>query len=194
MKKKALYLSVNVFSTKVLIGDTIFTSPNGDGTAILRGHPSHAKVSPLAEQRKYLHFSVILRPWVIVRPRKLNLRPPALQSNAVPTKLILPQLKHTKTNHRLLSIGTATSNRRHARYLSDHSPFLGGPGNEIGKTIPTQSSQGKVLELPTCPSLPFLVIMSTQEVREEALVIIRCIVKGYYHLPFWGERRWSVYC
>ena len=47
-KKKALYLSVSVFSTKVLIGDTIFTSPNGDGTAILRGHPSHAKVSPLA--------------------------------------------------------------------------------------------------------------------------------------------------
>ena len=42
--KKALYLSVNVFSTKVLIGDTIFTSPTGDGTAILRGHPSHAKV------------------------------------------------------------------------------------------------------------------------------------------------------
>ena len=56
------YVSLNVFSTKVLIGDTIFTSPNGDGTAILRGHPSHAKVSPLAVQRKYLHFSVILRP------------------------------------------------------------------------------------------------------------------------------------
>ena len=60
--KNALYLSVNVFSTKVLIGDTIFTSPNGDGTAILRGHPSHAKVQPPAGQRKYLHFSVILRP------------------------------------------------------------------------------------------------------------------------------------
>ena len=42
------YLSINVFSMKVLIGDTIFTSPTGDGTAILRGHPSHAKVSPLA--------------------------------------------------------------------------------------------------------------------------------------------------
>ena len=42
--KKALYLSVNVFSTKVLIVDTNFTSPNGDGAAILRGHPSHAKV------------------------------------------------------------------------------------------------------------------------------------------------------
>ena len=31
--KKALYLSVNEFSTKALIGDTIFTSPTGDGTA-----------------------------------------------------------------------------------------------------------------------------------------------------------------
>ena len=46
MKICTFYLSVNVFSTKVLIGDTFFTSPNGDGTAILRGHPSHAKVSP----------------------------------------------------------------------------------------------------------------------------------------------------
>ena len=43
-KKNALHLSVNVFSTEELIGDTIFTSPAGDGTAILRGHPSHAKV------------------------------------------------------------------------------------------------------------------------------------------------------
>ena len=61
-KKNALYLSVNVFSTKVLIWDTIFTSPTGDGTAILRGHPSHAKVYPFAGQREYLHFSVSLRP------------------------------------------------------------------------------------------------------------------------------------
>ena len=34
--KNALYLSVNVFRTKVLIGTLYFTSPNGDGTAILR--------------------------------------------------------------------------------------------------------------------------------------------------------------
>ena len=34
-----------VFSTKVLTSDTIFTSPNGDRTAILRGHPSRTKVS-----------------------------------------------------------------------------------------------------------------------------------------------------
>ena len=61
-KKNALYLSVNVFSTKVLTGPLYFTTPNGDGAAILRGHPSHAKVQPPAGQRKYLHFSVILRP------------------------------------------------------------------------------------------------------------------------------------
>ena len=55
-------MSVNVFSTKVLIDDTIFTFHNGDGTVILLNHPSHAKVYPLAEQRKYLLFSVVLRP------------------------------------------------------------------------------------------------------------------------------------
>ena len=44
-EKNALYFSVKVFSTKVLIGDTIFKSPTGDRTAILRGHPSHAKAS-----------------------------------------------------------------------------------------------------------------------------------------------------
>ena len=41
---KALYLSANVFSIKVLIGDIISTSPTGDGTAILCGHSSHVKV------------------------------------------------------------------------------------------------------------------------------------------------------
>ena len=39
MEKNALYLGVNVFSTKVLIGDTMFTSPTGGGTAVLHGHP-----------------------------------------------------------------------------------------------------------------------------------------------------------
>ena len=47
-KKKALYWSVNVLSTNVLIADTIFTSHIGDGTAILRGHPSNTKVWPFA--------------------------------------------------------------------------------------------------------------------------------------------------
>ena len=47
---------MNVGSTKVLIEDTIFTSPAGDGTplyVVIR--PSHAKISPLAAvQREYL--------------------------------------------------------------------------------------------------------------------------------------------
>ena len=43
-KKNSFYLSVKVFSTKVLIEDTILTSPTGDRTAMLRGHHSHAKV------------------------------------------------------------------------------------------------------------------------------------------------------
>ena len=41
---KNTYLSVNVFSTKVLIGDTICTSPTEDRTTILRDHPSQARV------------------------------------------------------------------------------------------------------------------------------------------------------
>ena len=94
-KQNALYLIVKVFSTKVLIGDTIFTSPTGDGTAILRGHPSHAKFQPLAVQWEYLHFSVIFKTlsYVLVRPLESNPRPSALQSNARPTELILPRSK-----------------------------------------------------------------------------------------------------
>ena len=34
LKKNALYLRVNVFSTNLLIGEAIFTSPTGDETAI----------------------------------------------------------------------------------------------------------------------------------------------------------------
>ena len=55
---KVLCLSINVFSLHGVIGDSFFTSPTGDWTAILRGHPSHAKIYPLAVQREYLHFSV----------------------------------------------------------------------------------------------------------------------------------------
>ena len=40
----------------------IFTSHSGDRAAILRGHPSHAKVYPFEGQREHLHFPVILRP------------------------------------------------------------------------------------------------------------------------------------
>ena len=50
---------------------------------------------------------------------------------------------HKKIAHQLASIGTGPRDRRHARYLSDHPPFLGSPGDKIGKTIPTQTSQRK---------------------------------------------------
>ena len=43
-KINALYLSVKVFSTEVLIGDIIFSSPPGDRTTILCVHPSQMKV------------------------------------------------------------------------------------------------------------------------------------------------------
>ena len=43
-----------------------------------------------AGQRRYLHFSVILRPWVLFRPRESSLLPPALQLSALPTEVILP--------------------------------------------------------------------------------------------------------
>ena len=43
--KQSLYLSVNVFSTKILIiRDTTFMSPPGDRTTTLCGHLSHTKV------------------------------------------------------------------------------------------------------------------------------------------------------
>ena len=35
--------------------DTIFTSPTGDGTAILRGHPRHAKVLFLFQHKENLY-------------------------------------------------------------------------------------------------------------------------------------------
>ena len=38
------FICVNVFSTKVLTEDTIFTYPTGDKTAISCGHPSQARV------------------------------------------------------------------------------------------------------------------------------------------------------
>ena len=68
------YLSIN---------ETIFTSLSGDGTAILRGHQNHAKVQLFAGIREYHHFSVLV--WL----RESKQRPPALQSSALPTDLIL---------------------------------------------------------------------------------------------------------
>ena len=103
--------------------------------------------------------------------------------------------------HGLSSIGTGPQNRRHARCLFDHLPFLGSPGNEIGKTIPTQSSQCKEYTplhmYSNVRSLPFGVKMSTQDIWVEALLNIHVGVssKAISSLPFWGEWRCqSVHC
>ena len=51
-------ISINIFSTKVLIVDTVVTSPTEDGTTISRAHPSRTK--GLTAQGKPVP-SVILR-------------------------------------------------------------------------------------------------------------------------------------
>ena len=63
IKQNALYLSVNVLCTKVVIGGTIFMSPTGDGTAILRGH-LRPRESPAACSAKVVplfvsHFTTL---------------------------------------------------------------------------------------------------------------------------------------
>ena len=67
------FLSVNVFGMKVLIiitkmGTFFCMSPTGNWTAILGGYLSHRL---RCMQREYLHFSVILRP-VLVLPWQSN--------------------------------------------------------------------------------------------------------------------------
>ena len=64
-----------------------------------RCHLSHAKVKLFAGQRRYLHFSVILTPQVLVQPWESNLQPPTLQSTTLLTELILPWMW---TNRQLL--------------------------------------------------------------------------------------------
>ena len=73
-----------------LIGDTIFTSPTRDGTAILCGLPHEglavcrAKAVPL--------FLSYFKTLSIGPVRESNLQPPTLQSSALPTELHVIQL------------------------------------------------------------------------------------------------------
>ena len=63
-QKTPLSLRINAFNAKVLIEELralLFTSPVGDGTAILRGHPSLV-VQPLVEQRQYFHSQLFWDP------------------------------------------------------------------------------------------------------------------------------------
>ena len=65
-----------------------FTSLIGEETTILRGHPSHAKVLQLQGKCSTFISQSFLR--VLVQPQESNPRPPAQQSSALPTELILP--------------------------------------------------------------------------------------------------------
>ena len=89
-RKKMHLLNVNAFSTKVLIGDTSFTSPT-DRHFAWSSEPREGLATCSAKGVPY--FSVILRPWVLVRSWESNPQPPALQSSALPTELILPGLQ-----------------------------------------------------------------------------------------------------
>ena len=89
--KKALNLSFNVFSTKGLIGDTIFTSPTGDETTILRGQHSQAKVLPLAVQREYPHFSLYFKTLSIGPVPGIEPAISRCAINDVPIEQILPR-------------------------------------------------------------------------------------------------------
>ena len=56
-REKALYLCSSVFSIKVRIGYTIFMSPTGDGTGILRVHrPNHTKALPFCKTKAVPSF------------------------------------------------------------------------------------------------------------------------------------------
>ena len=91
-EKKALYLSINVFSTKELIGDTIFYISYWRRDRHFTWSSEPREGLPVRRAKADLHFSVILRSWVSVRPRESNPQPPALQSSAVLTELILLQV------------------------------------------------------------------------------------------------------
>ena len=95
--KKAL--SVNVFNSKVLIGDTIFTSPNGDGTSILLGHSSRESSSRL--RGKYLRFLIIFKTVNICPAPEIELPHPALHSSALTTGAILPRKTHQAGDFKL---------------------------------------------------------------------------------------------
>ena len=90
----------------------MFMSPDGDSTAILSDHLNHVKVYPFAGKSQYLHFSVISRPWVLAQAREFNPRPPARQSSALPTDLILSQLRPLLwVNTKILVLGPHQSTR-----------------------------------------------------------------------------------
>ena len=84
----------------MLTGDTIFTSRNRDGTAILRGHPGTRRSIRLHIIAKVVpSFLSYFKALSNGPPRESNPRPPALQSSALPTELINPAAVNTDDVH-----------------------------------------------------------------------------------------------
>ena len=65
-------------------------------------------------------------------------------------------------------IGSATLYRRHARYLSDHPPVLGSPGDEIGKT----NSDPEYTKDHQTPKLKWLIAYYYDEKREHLFCLL----------------------
>ena len=86
-------MSDNVFSTKVLTGDTIFTSPTGDGTAILRARSSEPREGLAARWAKEVPSILSYFKTLSIGPAS-GIEPATSRSavSALPTELILPRL------------------------------------------------------------------------------------------------------
>ena len=86
-------------------------------------------------------------------------------------------------------LGTGPRNRRHARYLSDHPAFLESPGDEIDKTIPTQSSQRKDTRITQLPVIAFPCHNVYARRPRRGFTEYKVHRQRLSSLPFWGERR-----
>ena len=75
---------VSMYLARKRTEDTTLSSPTGDGTDILRGHPSHAKVqpwsSPVCRAQAVPSFLTNFKPWVLVRPPGIELATMATRS------------------------------------------------------------------------------------------------------------------
>ena len=97
-------------------------------------------------QREYLHFSVILRPWVLVRPRRSNPRLPPLHSSSLPTELILPQLSK-QTNALYLWFQELVEVRFKIKHDSVDCAREGDSSNEQGQKYNVREDSGKIRNL-----------------------------------------------
>ena len=86
-------MRVNVFSTKVLIGDTIFSASywRQDRHFMWSSKPCEG-LAACSTKRVPSFLSYFKTLSIGLAPGKSNLQPPALQSSALPTELTLPQL------------------------------------------------------------------------------------------------------